>query len=91
MEPMSRERMCEILENLITHLRDAKDAIVDNHTESAICLMSNVYSSGVGQVMDDLKRLRQPWCDHDWHIQSCAKNKVEKKCVKCFKYETVIV
>lgn len=89
--PMNRDDMIEILEKLISDLQNARVSLEMGQYENALCLMSNVYACGIGQLMDDIKIFRQPTCTHDWYIQSYDKNKVEMKCIKCFMYKTVEV
>ncbi len=88
MEVMKMTEMVEVCENIEMVVKQAKNLLRDDHPERAMRKLSEIYILGLGKMLDDLHRMREPKCQHDMVISTTSGNKVLMKCRKCYKETT---
>ena len=88
MEVMKMMEMVHVCEDIEMVVKQAKNLLREDHPERAMRKLSQIYILGLGQMIDDLHRMREPKCQHDMLISNTSGNKVWMKCRKCYKETT---
>ncbi len=84
-KPMDQCKMLGICDATIKSIQEGRQAIMEGDNDKAKCLISKVYTHGVGQIIDDLRRLSQNNCEHDFFLSvNNSRKKVSQRCRRCF-------
>jgi len=90
-KPMDKCKMIGICDATIKSLQEGRRAIVEVDYDKAQCLISRIYTHGLAQLMDDLRRLTQPECEHEFFLNlSHDRKTVSQKCRKCYLEQKLI-